>query len=64
MINFKTLSVVKVYNLLVDKSSTAAFTCLALNDAFCVTGSSDGYLRLWPLDFDGPFMEAGQDIMH
>ena len=57
VINFRNLSIVKVYRLLADQSS---FTCLAVNDAFCVTGSNDGYLRLWPLDFDGPFMEAGK----
>ena len=58
VINFKSLSIVKFYRLLSDQS---VLTCVAVNDAFCVTGSSDGYLRLWPLDFDGPFMEAGKN---
>ena len=31
---------------------------LHLNDTFCVTGSDDGYLRLWPLDFAHVYLEA------
>jgi WD40 repeat protein len=31
---------------------------LAVNEAFCVTGSDDQYLRVWPLDFAEFFMEA------
>jgi hypothetical protein len=34
--------------------------CLSVNEAFCVTGSDDGYLRLWPLDFSGVVLEAGK----
>ena len=33
--------------------------CICVNEAFCVTGSDDGYLRLWPLDFSGVILEAG-----
>ena len=33
--------------------------CISVNEAFCVTGSDDGYLRLWPLDFSGVVLEAG-----
>jgi WD40 repeat protein len=29
-----------------------------VNDAFCVIGSEDTYLRTWPLDFSEFFMEA------
>lgn len=29
-----------------------------MNEAFCVTGSEDTYLRVWPLDFSEFFMEA------
>ena len=29
-----------------------------MNDAFCVVGSEDCYLRVWPLDFQEFFMEA------
>uniref|UniRef100_A0A8C5QWB5 WD repeat-containing protein 90 n=1 Tax=Leptobrachium leishanense TaxID=445787 RepID=A0A8C5QWB5_9ANUR len=31
---------------------------LSVSGAFCATGSEDGYLRLWPLDFSGVFLEA------
>lgn len=27
---------------------------------FCVTGSEDGFMRLWPLDFSSVFLEAGR----
>ena len=33
---------------------------LCVNDSFCATGSDDGFLRLWPLDFSTVFLEAGQ----
>ena len=31
---------------------------IAVNEAFCVTGSADQYLRVWALDFSEFFMEA------
>lgn len=31
---------------------------LAVNEAFCVTGSDDLFLRVWPLDFSEFFIEA------
>ncbi|XP_064594375.1 WD repeat-containing protein 90-like isoform X2 [Liolophura sinensis] len=31
---------------------------MKINESFCVTGSDDGYLRLWPLDFSRVFLEA------
>ena len=35
---------------------------MCMNEAFCVTGSDDGYLRLWPLDFAQVYLEAGTGI--
>ena len=32
---------------------------LSVTDSFCVTGSDDGVLRVWPLDFSSVFLEAG-----
>ena len=31
---------------------------VAINEGFCVTGSEDKYLRVWPLDFSDYFLEA------
>ena len=36
-----------------------ALNALSVNEAFCVTGSHDGFLRLWPLDFSSVYLEAG-----
>ena len=35
-----------------------AIYSLSVNEAFCVTGSEDKFLRIWPLDFSEFFMEA------
>lgn len=35
-----------------------AINSMAINETFCVTGSDDGYLRLWPLDFAHVYLEA------
>ncbi|XP_072042911.1 WD repeat-containing protein 90-like [Amphiura filiformis] len=41
------------------KSGTGiAINAMCVNESFCVTGSDDGYLRLWPLDFKNVFLEA------
>ncbi|KAJ8284168.1 hypothetical protein COCON_G00030180 [Conger conger] len=35
-----------------------AVNSISVSPAFCATGSEDGYLRLWPLDFSSVFLEA------
>ncbi|KAM4024166.1 LOW QUALITY PROTEIN: WD repeat-containing protein 90 [Anomaloglossus baeobatrachus] len=35
-----------------------AINSLCVSATYCATGSEDGYLRLWPLDFSGVFLEA------
>lgn len=40
------------------KTNDKAICSIAVNDAFCVVGSEDSYLRVWPLDFQEFFMEA------
>ena len=40
------------------KTNDGAIYSIAVNDAFCVTGSEDSFLRVWPLDFQEFFMEA------
>ncbi len=31
---------------------------LTVNEGFCITGSADGYLRVWPLDFSDYYLQA------
>ena len=40
-----------------------AITCLSLHEVFCVTGSDDGYVRIWPRDFLSVFMEIGMQSL-
>ncbi|XP_059835285.1 WD repeat-containing protein 90 isoform X3 [Hypanus sabinus] len=35
-----------------------AINSISVSAAFCATGSEDGYLRIWPLDFSTVFLEA------
>ncbi|KAM9292263.1 WD repeat-containing protein 90-like, partial [Gastrophryne carolinensis] len=35
-----------------------AINSLSISATYCATGSEDGFLRLWPLDFSGVFLEA------
>lgn len=42
----------------VYKIQNAAILSLSVNEAFCATGSEDGYLRLWPVDFSEFLIEA------
>ncbi|KAJ8037449.1 WD repeat-containing protein 90 [Holothuria leucospilota] len=68
-IDYSRMSVVHVRRLLPsgkhvkDKSTFGsgpgiAINTMAMSEAFCVTGSDDGFLRLWPLDFSSVFLEA------
>jgi len=34
---------------------------MCVNESFSVTGSDDGYVRLWPLDFKHVLLEAQHD---
>ena len=36
----------------------AAICSISVSAGFCVTGSEDQYLRVWPLDFSEFFLEA------
>ncbi|XP_070579992.1 WD repeat-containing protein 90-like isoform X2 [Ptychodera flava] len=68
-IDYSRVSIVHVRRLLpIDKNKKEkdtfhagvgiAINCMSVNQSFCVTGSEDGYLRLWPLDFSNVFLEA------
>ena len=45
-VNYQTEALEATY-----KTNDGAIHSIAVNDAFCVTGSEDCYLRVWPLDF-------------
>ncbi|XP_033117799.1 WD repeat-containing protein 90-like isoform X4 [Anneissia japonica] len=38
--------------------SGISLNCMCVNASFCATGSDDGMLRLWPLDFSSVYLEA------
>ena len=59
-IHYKKITVLRVWHLL-PKSGGVAINALHMHEAFCVTGSEDGLLRVWPLDFSAVFMEAGKN---
>lgn len=40
------------------KTNNGAIHSIAINNDFCVTGSDDTFLRVWPLDFQEWFIEA------
>lgn len=37
-----------------------AVNSISVSSSFCCTGSEDGFLRLWSLDFANVFLEAGK----
>lgn len=37
-----------------------AINSISISSTLCATGSADGYLRLWPLDFSAVVLEAGE----
>ncbi|KAK3091415.1 hypothetical protein FSP39_019740, partial [Pinctada imbricata] len=45
-----------------DKSTKSgpglSINSMSVNETFCVMGSDDGFLRLWPLDFEHVYLEA------
>ncbi len=60
-IHYKRIAVKRVWHLLPGSTPGGvgvAIHALGLHEAFCVTGSEDGVLRLWPLDFSSSFLEA------
>jgi WD40 repeat protein len=40
------------------KKETLKLNSLTVSDSFCVTGSEDGFVRVWPLDFSQVSVEA------
>ena len=64
-IHYKSVSLKRVWHLLPGDGSEGgvAITALCLHEAFSVTGSEDGILRVWPTDFSTVFLEAGTWVM-
>ena len=58
-IHYSSVSLKRVWHLLPGNQGGVAITVLCLHEAFSVTGSEDGVLRVWPSDFSSPFLEAG-----
>ena len=58
-IHYSSVSLKRVWHLLPGNGGGVAITALCLHEAFSVTGSEDGILRVWPADFSSPFLEAG-----
>ena len=58
--HYKKIAVKRVWHLLPGDGGGVAINSLYLHEAFCVTGSEDGLLRLWPWDFSSVFLEAGE----
>ena len=58
--HYKKIAVKRVWHLLLGDGGGVAINSLYLHEAFCVTGSEDGLLRLWPWDFSSVFLEAGE----
>jgi len=52
-INYLTESLEATY-----QTNDSAIYSIAVNEAFCVTGSEDNYVRVWPLDFSEFYLEA------
>lgn len=52
-VNYKTRALLCVYQL-----HSSAINSLVVRDSFCVTGSDDRLLRVWPMDFSDFLMEA------
>ena len=59
-IHYSSVSLKRAWHLLPgNQGGGVAITVLYLHEAFSVTGSEDGVLRIWPNDFSSPFLEAG-----
>lgn len=56
LVNYDTLELTCVYRL-----HDGPIHALAVNEGFCVTGSEDTILRVWPLDFSEYYLEASHD---
>ena len=49
-----------MWQLLPDNPTVTPINTMVIHEAFCVTGSDDGLLRVWPLDFSNVILEVGE----
>ena len=61
-IHYKTITVKRSWHVLPSNTGGVSIRTLVVHEVFCVTGSDDGVLRVWPLDFSTVCMEAGMYI--
>lgn len=52
-INYEGRSLERIYQL-----HGGPINCLLISEGFCVTGSDDKYLRIWPVDFSDFLLEV------
>ena len=60
LLDYRTVSVVKVWQLFSDNQKGVAILSMATHEGLVATGCEDGFLRVWPLDFSCVAVEAGQ----
>lgn len=58
-IHYRRIYVSRVWQLLPGNPATP-INAMVIHEAFCVTGSEDGILRLWPLNFSNVILEIGE----
>ena len=63
-IHYKTITVKRTWHVLPSNTGGVSIRALVVHEVFCVTGSDDGVLRVWPPDFSTVFMEAGMYMLY
>ena len=61
-VEYHSFSLKRVWQLFPDTPGGVAITSLALHEGFVVTGSVDGFVRLWPIDFKHVTMETSSSL--
>ena len=67
-VHFKTLSIVSTHEVLpsneksdsdCDSGDSQQINCVNVTEDYCVLGSRDGFIRIWPFSFKKTLLEAG-----
>ena len=59
-IHYRNIYVSRVWQLLPGNPTATPINAMLIHEAFCVTGSEDGLLRVWPLTFSNVILEIGK----